>query len=60
MAGVNDRQEILQQALNHLRSALDFLDRGSAPAEIGARVDLACHQLASYLAENFPSPFSKA
>ena len=49
-------QEMLERALHHLQLALDLLDRASAPAQIGAHIDLALNQLASYLAEAFHSP----
>ena len=39
------RQQMLHDALDHLRSALDLLDLASAPAHIGAHVDLAMHEL---------------
>ena len=35
----------LKDALHHLQSALDLLDRAGAPGQIGAHVDLAIHQL---------------
>jgi hypothetical protein len=44
------QEQILWDALNHLQSGLDLLDRASAPAHIGARVDLAMHELKSVLA----------
>ena len=40
---------MLHSALSHLQSALDLLDRASAPAHIGAQVDHALHQLGTYL-----------
>ena len=40
-----DQREGLTSALNYLRLALQRLDEGSAPAHIGAHVDLAIHQL---------------
>jgi len=46
-----ERLEILKQALDHLQSSLDLLDRACAPPHIGAQLDLALHQLASLLAE---------
>jgi hypothetical protein len=39
------RYETLAEAARHLRLALDLLDSVSAPAQIGAHVDLAAHQL---------------
>lgn len=41
----SDRLRALRDALNHLQSALDLLDRAGAPAQIGAHVDLARHEL---------------
>jgi hypothetical protein len=35
----------LLEALDHLRRALDLLDSAGAPAQIGARVDHAIHDL---------------
>ena len=37
--------KLLSNALEHLRLALHLLDETDAPAEIGARVDLAIHEL---------------
>lgn len=42
--------ETLMSALAHLREALALLDRADAPAQIGAHVDLAAHQLLGLLA----------
>lgn len=47
-----DQQRTLLEALDRLQSALDLLDGASAPAHIGAQVDLAIHQLASVLGAN--------
>lgn len=41
----DDRYERLAEAARHLQSALDLLDSVAAPAQIGAHVDLAVHQL---------------
>lgn len=38
-------REMLAEAAAHLQSALDILDRVGAPAQIGAHVDLAAHEL---------------
>jgi hypothetical protein len=46
-----ERQQPLSQALEHLRSALELLDEGGAPAHIGAHVDLAANQLELTIAE---------
>ncbi|HEU4683160.1 MAG TPA: hypothetical protein VFS39_01480 [Nitrospira sp.] len=45
-----DRREILAEAAKHLRAALELLDSACAPAQIGAHVDLAAHQLEGELA----------
>ena len=42
---VESRCDLLREAASHLRSALECLDRGRAPAQIGAHVDLAAFQL---------------
>jgi len=39
------RGEALVDALAHLQSALELLDRANAPGQIGAHVDLAICQL---------------
>jgi hypothetical protein len=39
------REEALEEALAHLRTALELLDRAKAPGHIGAHVDLAMCQL---------------
>lgn len=48
---------MLRDALDLLQIALDLLDRCEAPAQIGAHVDLAAHQLAEMIAsaENEPA-----
>jgi hypothetical protein len=43
------RYESLAKAAQQLRSALELLDSISAPAQIGAHVDLAIHQLEAEL-----------
>ena len=43
-------QQMLLEALDLLNAALDRLDRAAAPAQIGAQVDLAIHQLGSIVA----------
>ncbi|HEV2594708.1 MAG TPA: hypothetical protein VGU01_05855 [Sphingomicrobium sp.] len=35
------------EALSHLESALEILDRAAAPGQIGAHVDLAIHDLSA-------------
>lgn len=40
----------LESALSRLRSALELLDQAEAPAQIGAYVDLAIHQLEAAIA----------
>lgn len=52
----NGQQAMLTDALNLLQSALDLLDEAAAPAQIGAHVDLALHQLGSLLEEAGISP----
>ncbi len=39
------REELMSDALEQLRSALTLLDEAGAPSEIGAKVDLAIHEL---------------
>lgn len=38
-------RDLLDCALEHLRSALELLDRASAPGHIGSRIDHAVHEL---------------
>jgi hypothetical protein len=45
------RAEIMSDALEQLRSALALLDEAGAPSEIGAKVDLAIHELFLALAD---------
>ena len=45
------QQDLLTDALSLLQSALELLDEAAAPAQIGAHVDLAIHQLGSLLPE---------
>jgi hypothetical protein len=52
----NGQQAMLTDALNLLQSALDLLDEAAEPAQIGAHVDLALHQLGSLLEEAGISP----
>jgi hypothetical protein len=42
-------EQLLAEAADHLRVALKLLDAGDAPAQIGAHVDLAVHQLEAEL-----------
>lgn len=44
-APLKEQAELLAQALDHLRSALDLLDRAALFPQIGAWVDLALHDL---------------
>jgi hypothetical protein len=44
------QHDMLLEALTNLQSALDLLDRSSAPAQIGAHVDLAIHDLRAAVA----------
>lgn len=39
------KRQMLEQAMEHLTSAIDKLDAASAPAQIAAHLDLARHQL---------------
>ena len=39
------RQELLSDALEHLRAALQLVDTAEAPATIGARIDHSIHEL---------------
>jgi hypothetical protein len=43
------RREMLSAAADQLQSALALLDCAEAPAQIGAHVDLASHQLKAAL-----------
>ena len=45
------QHDLLTDALSLLQSALELLDEAAAPAQIGAHVDLAIHQLGSLLPE---------
>lgn len=45
---------LLLEAAVHLRSALERLDAAKAPAQIGAHVDLALHQLEEAVASFSP------
>jgi hypothetical protein len=42
-----DPQQLMRDALNLMTRALDLLDRAAAPANVGAHLDLAIHQLAN-------------
>ena len=44
-----NNDDALSSALAHLREALALLDEASAPAHIGAHVDLAAHQLQEFV-----------
>lgn len=59
MSGTNaeQRHDLMSEALAQLRVALEMLDRAEAPAQIGARVDQAIHELRALLAS---SPGSSA
>lgn len=46
----------LEQALEQLRQALELLDRASAPDEIGAKIDLAIHELYCSIASRGAGP----
>lgn len=45
MPTASANQPMLEQALDHLRSAIDLLDRAAAQGHIAAHVDLAVHEL---------------
>lgn len=47
----NSREEMMFDALEQLRSALMLLDAARAPSEIGAKIDLAIHELFLALAD---------
>ena len=49
---------MLSEALEQLRSTLRLLDGAEAPAEIGAHIDLAAHQLELTIAEHISGPSS--
>lgn len=49
-----DARDLLRDAGNHLRSALELLDCAAAPAHIGAHVDLAIHQLEHAIGASAP------
>jgi hypothetical protein len=44
-ATLEERTEFIAQALDHLRSALDLIDRAAMLPHVGAWVDLAIHDL---------------
>ena len=50
------QQDLLTDALSLLQSALELLDEAAAPAQIGAHVDLAIHQLGSLLPDAAITP----
>jgi len=45
------RQDVLANALEHLREALHLLDQIEAAPQIGARVDQAIHELYLFIAK---------
>ena len=49
-------EEALSKALQQLQSALDLLDRASAPPAIGAKIDLAIHELYAAIARGAVGP----
>jgi hypothetical protein len=55
---ISARRRMLSEALEQLKSALRLLDGSEAPAEIGAHIDLAAHQLELTIAEQLSGPFS--
>lgn len=42
-----EQHNLMLEALSHLESALELLDRSAAPGQIGAHVDLAIHDLSA-------------
>lgn len=54
-----ERQHTLSQALGHLRFALRLLDQTTAPAEIGAHIDLAANQLELMVGEHEASQIER-
>ena len=46
---------MLTEALHHLQSAIELLDRAEAPGQIAAGVDLAAHQLGRLLTGSSPN-----
>lgn len=42
-----EQHHLMLEALSHLESALEILDRAAAPGQIGAHVDLAIHDLSA-------------
>jgi hypothetical protein len=42
-------QQMLVDALSHMREAIELLDRAAAPGQIAANVDLAVNQLEEVL-----------
>lgn len=54
------RQQALRDALDHLRAALELLDRAGAPPQIGAHVDLGAHHIQSALGDlGEPAPSAR-
>ena len=48
------KERMLGKALAQLRSAIELLDRASAPGHIAAHIDLAVHQLECALSVDSP------
>lgn len=46
---LTDRERMLKDAHRLLQLVLDLLDGAAAPAQIGAHIDLAAHQLGGIL-----------
>lgn len=51
-ASTRNEHPTLMEALDHLRSALELLDRGGPPGEVGAYVDLAICRLEEALVDD--------
>lgn len=54
-----NREKSLTSAADHLRTALQLLDSVEAPANIGAHVDLALHQLHAELVNRVSTESSR-
>lgn len=56
----NRARSELSEALTHMISALELLDKGSARPDIGAHLDLAIARLSESLECPWPAPVRKA
>ncbi len=50
-ASDESREQMLHEALIHLRASLELLDQAAAPGHLGAQLDHLIHQLGSILSE---------